>query len=622
MQHRIAFKAPTFHEKPAMEQVDSNALILFFTVYYFVERGLRLILKSCGGVFYNSLRASRKDMVFFGISMGLLISLASTPSCVRGAWSAWLAVSPGIKEPRWFLDDDARICVTARAVLWVSELNRLDLYPLYVIHHAGSIISLLSFLYFQWPTLLFLVIFGTLGSEVPGDLLWMLSSYIDSLESVPRGLVDLKRRLNMFNVVQYALIRGGGIIAVAWILAYSPAGLRTRSVLMQAHAYTLLSLYAAFCIAYVFRQSCSILARARSPSRPASPSHIPIELDGPSPRSTHLRIPTRPALIVVPYGVLMGLGFAALVFTTLTIAPASRDESALLCHALSITIASAILFARLFSLYMEDGVARLVAHPLRTLFRPGFWLHGGLFGAAVGGVVSHIAGYVPNFPLFAASLAVGLPLYETFSRIGCHTYGCCYGCPVESIKGLPAPRRSHFLWRVFPYDAVTYSHPTDYAVTRTDPKLFRQPLLPIQLISATLFFLLFALVSLPLAAYLSSELAGAVTLVCHAAIRLVTETGRADYRGPSKGWITTTGRMAIVQGSIGMAAILYILLTTPSHTAHFAAWSNALNDGRLPSSAAAVAVGTIIYGVHIEEIGTWIPESDDVPEKTRQLDAK
>ncbi|KAJ7499930.1 hypothetical protein FB451DRAFT_1385586 [Mycena latifolia] len=603
-----------------MDQLDSNTLILLFTIYYFVERGLRLVLKSCNGVFYNSLRASRKDMVFFGISMGLLISLASTPSCVRGAWSAWHALSPGRDEPRWFLDEDAKICVSARAVLWVSELNRLDLYPLYVIHHAGSIVSLLSFLYFKWPALLFLVIFSTLGSEVPGDLLWMLSAYIDSMEPAPRGLVEFKRRLNMFNVAQYALIRGCGILTVAWILAYSPAGLRTRSPLMQAHAYTLLSLYAAFCVAYVFRQYCNI--RARSLSRPTSPSHIPVELDGPSPRSLHLRIPTRPAIIIVPYGALMGLGFAALVFTSLTIAPASREESVLLSRALCITISSAIFFARAFSLVMEDGIARLVAQPLRTIFRPGFWLHGGLFGAAVGGVIAQLAGYVPNFQLFAASLAVGLPLYETFSRIGCHTYGCCYGCPVESIPGMSSRSRSHLLWRMFPYAAVTYDHPTDYAVTRAEPKLLQQPLIPIQLISATLFFLLFACISLPMAAYRSPEIAGAVTLAYHAAIRLATETCRADYRG-SNGWISTTGRMALLQATIAIAAILYIHSTPDTlRTVAFAVWSDVLEDGRLYASAAAVAVGTVVYGIHVEEIGTWIPEIEICPEKAPRLDAK
>ncbi|KAJ7165704.1 Prolipo protein diacylglyceryl transferase-domain-containing protein [Mycena crocata] len=601
-----------------MEQLDSNALIFFFTVYYFVERGLRLVLQSCDRTFYNSLRASRKDMIFFGISMGLLISLASTPSCVRGAWTAWQAMPAGPEEPQWFLDDDTKICVTARAVLWVSELNRLDLYPLYVIHHAGSIISLLSFLYFQWPTLLFLIIFGTLISEVPGDLLWMLASYIDSMETPPRGLVQFKRRLNMFNVAQYALIRGCGIITVAWLLAYSPAGLRTRSTLMQMHIYTLHSLYTAFCVAYVFRQYRNI--RARSLSCPASPSHIPVELDGPLPRSMQLRLPTRPAIIVVPYGPLMGIGFAALVFTSLTIARASVEESVLLSHALCITIALAIFFARVFSLVMEDGIAQFIAQPVRTFFRPGYWLHGGLFGAAVGAILAHQLGYVPDFVRFAASLAVGLPLYETFSRIGCHTYGCCYGCPVESMAGVPSSRRSRVLWKLVPFNPVTYNHPTDYAATRNEPRLLRQPLIPIQLISATLFFLLFTFISVPLVVYRSPEIAGSVTLAAHAAIRLVTETCRADYRGSTAGGISTTGKMALIQGAIALVAILCILSRPTSHSMTFEHWANIL-DGRLRTSAMAAAVGTLVYGVHSEEIGTWIPESD-IPEKAHQLDAE
>ncbi|KAJ7618590.1 Prolipo protein diacylglyceryl transferase-domain-containing protein [Roridomyces roridus] len=597
-----------------MEQVDSNTLILLSTIYYFVECGLRLGLKSCAGGFYESMRASRKDTVFFGISMGLLITLASTPSCVRGAWNAWYAVTPGVDEPAWFLDEDTRTCVTARAVLWVSELNRLDLYPLYVVHHAGSLISLLSFLYFRWPVLLFTILFSTLGSEVPGDLLWMISAYIDSRELVPRNLVEFKRRLNIFNVIQYAVLRGGGIILVAWVLAYSPAGLRTRSPLMQAHAYLLLSLYAAFCIAYVYRQYKSI--RARSLSRPASPTHIPVQLDGPMPRAFHVRLPTEPALIVVPYGVLMGLGFAALVFTALTIAPNSNDDAARLSRALGLTILSAIFFARVFSLVMEDGLARLLAHPLRTIFRPGFWLHGGLFGAAVGGIVAYGAGYVPDFPLFAASLAVGLPLYETFSRIGCHTYGCCFGCPVEPHTGNSAPHKSHLLWRLFPFSAVTYDHPTDYAVTRSEPKLLNQPLLPIQLISAVMFFLLFAGFALPLAAYVSPELAGAATLIAHAAVRLATETCRADYRGPqSGGWISTTARMALVQAVIGGLAVIYVLYSLPLRSASFVPVLEAYNDGRIGASFAAVAVGTLVYGVHVEEIGTWIP----APESPRAV---
>ncbi|KAJ7062743.1 hypothetical protein C8F01DRAFT_1251557 [Mycena amicta] len=260
----------------AEQYLDATTLILLFTVYYFVERLLRYILRTRNEPFYASLRTSRKDTVFFGISMGLLISLASTPSCARGAWNAWNAL--GCKSncnPSWFLDEDAQMCVTARAVLWVSELNRLDLYPLYIVHHAGALLSLLSFLYLRWPVVPFLTIFATLASEVPGDALWMLSAYIDSLTGAEsphaspptKRLQTLKHHLNTFNILQYALLRGAGILFVFWLLAFNPfpaASLRTHTIPMQMYAYVLLGLYAAFCAAYVLRQCRSIRAHRRA----------------------------------------------------------------------------------------------------------------------------------------------------------------------------------------------------------------------------------------------------------------------------------------------------------------------------------------------------------------------
>ncbi|CAK5272499.1 unnamed protein product [Mycena citricolor] len=588
--------------------LDANALILLFSVYYFVERLLRLVVRARDGEFYEYLRASRKDMVFFGIFMGFLISVISTPSCIRGAWSAWSAIEPGMHEPVWVLDDDAKFCITARAILWVSELNRLDLYPLYIIHHTGSLISLLSFLYFRWPIVLFLSLFATLVSEVPGDLLWMLASYIDSVKTPSPKLRALKQRLNIFNVAQYALIRGSGIVFVAWILVYSAGGLRTRPIPMQLHAYTLLFLYSAFCALYVYRQSCSIFRIRSGP--PPSPVRAAVEL-GHEPATIRpalqLRLPTTPRLIVVPYGPLMGLGFAALVLVTLTIAPATPRDSALLSRALGITLLSAVFFARVFSLVLEDGWKKLLARPIRTLLRPGFWLHGGMFGAAIGAAAADASGLVPDFARFGASLAVGLPLYEVFSRIGCHTYGCCYGC-----RAVEEGSRS-WLWCLLPFPAVRYSHPTDYAATRLDPRLLHVPLLPIQLISAALFLMLFAGVSVPLALHASPELAGAATVALHAAVRLVTETCRADDRG-GNGRVSTTGKLALAQGSIGLSAASYILFFREHGPellpAAFVPWTAGTSDCRIYASLGALLLGTLVYGVHVDQIGNWVPDAD------------
>lgn len=257
---------------------------------------------------------------------------------------------------------------------------------------------------------------------------------------------------------------------------------------------------------------------------------------------------------------------------------------------------------------MEDGLERLLAHPFRTIFRPGFWLHGGLLGAAFGAVVAQQLGYVPSLPLFAASLAVGLPLYETFSRIGCHTYGCCYG-----------PRASasvHPLWRLFPFPAATYDHLTDYAVTRLEPKLLGQPLVPIQLISAALFFLLFACVSLPLAIYTTPQLAGAATLVCHAAVRLGTETCRADYRGG--GAVSATGKMAFVQAA-GAAMWLAYVLCVGSSTVVELDLHDILSVERWQTCAMAAVLGIVAYGVHVDEIGTWVPKTAGVRGVEKEL---
>ncbi|KAJ7165688.1 hypothetical protein C8R43DRAFT_987307 [Mycena crocata] len=250
---------------------------------------------------------------------------------------------------------------------------------------------------------------------------------------------------------------------------------------------------------------------------------------------------------------------------------------------------------------MEDGLANLIAHPLRTIFRPGFWLHGGLFGAALGAMIAQQLGYVPHLSLFAASLAVGLPLYEMFSRIGCHTYGCCYGAPAT----VPS---CHLLWRLFPFAPVTYDHPTDYAVTRVEPSLLGRPLIPIQLISAALFFLLFACVSLPLTVYTTPQLSGAATLAFHAAVRLATETCRADYRG-ARGAVSSTGQMALVQAAgagAWLAYVLYVGAATPGELNFRNLWE----QERLETCASVALVGIVVYGIHIGEIGTWVPNSN------------
>ncbi|KAJ7277555.1 Prolipo protein diacylglyceryl transferase-domain-containing protein [Mycena rebaudengoi] len=326
--------------------------------------------------------------------------------------------------------------------------------------------------------------------------------------------------------------------------------------------------------------------------------HAPTQLFQRSPR---IRIPTRPSLILVPYGLYMGMAAAALMFTSFVVAVQSPEDTGAITTTLSITLFYAIAGARLLSILFDDGMPQLLSRPLRTIFRPGFWLYGGILGAATGALLAQHRGYVPNMSRFAASLAVGLPLDEFFGRLGCASYGCCYGAAAG-----PNGRPTHFLWRLFPFSPAIYRHPSDYAVTRAEPKLLNEPLIPIQRISATIFLILFACISVPLACYSTAQIAGAVTLLGHAAVRVMTETCRADYRGPRHGGLTTTGKMALLEA---MAALVWLGYerTMPVDRVVLD-WSRAFEAERMRACAIAAGVGIALYGVHVDQIGTWVPK--------------
>ena len=231
-----------------MFEANLNVLLIWFTIYYFIECLLRVLLQRWNTHFYTFLKKSRKDAVFFGIGMGMLISIVSTPYCASALYEEVSIATTIPKEAvDWNLTSNARVCATARGILWVSELNRLDMYPLYVIHHAGSLISLFSWLYLKWPNAIYLTIFTGLVSEIPGDLVWMVSAY-EELEQVKNATFRrMKRRLVRFNMWQYAIVRGSTVLlAIAFFYGNIDGWLKGRLV-GQLYGYSLVASYAIFC---------------------------------------------------------------------------------------------------------------------------------------------------------------------------------------------------------------------------------------------------------------------------------------------------------------------------------------------------------------------------------------
>ncbi|KAF7326312.1 hypothetical protein MKEN_00484600 [Mycena kentingensis (nom. inval.)] len=261
-------------------ELNATTLILLFTLYYFVERVLRVLLRRSAPEFYTSLRASRKDGVFLALAMGLLISVFSTPSCARAALASLTSLPPSTTsapQVAFVLSPDAQTCLSTRAILWISELPRLDLYPLYVAHHAGALLALLSLLTRHWHPAPLLLVLATLVSEVPGDALWLLSAYIDFDVDSPAGpsvcegkgktrtLQTAKYHLTLFNTAQYTLLRSASLVSLVFLLIHHPALRPTPGLTYEsAYAYMLVGLYAGFCAAYVARQVRSIAAYRRA----------------------------------------------------------------------------------------------------------------------------------------------------------------------------------------------------------------------------------------------------------------------------------------------------------------------------------------------------------------------
>ena len=301
--------------------------------------------------------------------------------------------------------------------------------------------------------------------------------------------------------------------------------------------------------------------------------------------------------IFVKYGLWMALGFVAssivcIHHITRTLGP--QDIAYLPLSILSWSI----LGARLFSLIFEDGLSGLRVSPLRSIFRPGFWLHGGL-AFLLWGLYANRA-YVSNPWVFFDGAGIGLPIYEALSRMGCHSYGCCFGKQLDSDT-----------------DGIYVKYFDEaFSVIRIRPHFKGVKLFPVQAISAVMFFVQFLVVFAASMFTLKPGFLFGISLLIHALIRLVTEQWRDDPRGTETGLkvmgmrfiLSTTGIFAVAQIVTAMAVLLMVderaqfPVPRVSHSL-----SNLLIDPNvLFSHLLLFGMVSFVYGYHYKSVGRWI----------------
>ncbi len=147
--------------------------------------------------------------------------------------------------------------------------------------------------------------------------------------------------------------------------------------------------------------------------------------------------------------------------------------------------------------------------------------------------------FMPLLPLLAA-MSIAYTLGEGLGRLGCISYGCCYGKPIE---------QSGRLLRFF-FSRLHFIFHGDNKKVAYEGKLHGQKLIPIQAITC-LLYTAGALCGSWLFLKGSFVTALVLTMALTQLWRIISETMRADFRG--------LGKISVYQ-KMGVVSVFYVAL--------------------------------------------------------------
>lgn len=290
--------------------------------------------------------------------------------------------------------------------------------------------------------------------------------------------------------------------------------------------------------------------------------------------------------VITTYAFLAGTAFLIGFTTALWLhAMAGHDVAAAARLHLLITMPAIFIGLRVTTILTE--LPDLWRRPLQTVVRPGYMLHGGIFGGAIGLLaVSQITGVRTLFYFDCAVMA--LTIGETIARIGCHVYGCCWGRPTQGRIG------------------IRYTNP-DASVLRNRPELAGVRLHPAQLYASMYSFALLLLVLWLLPFKYFDGMLAAVYCISHSIGRFGLEQLRNDNLGRiGSRWTHTNLYSAVLLFSgVTLFAFGTTLPNTPIDLT--IGWSTVGTNPAVMRWVAAFGLFFFfVYGVHYKKVGAWV----------------
>lgn len=142
-------------------------------------------------------------------------------------------------------------------------------------------------------------------------------------------------------------------------------------------------------------------------------------------------------LTIATYGLFVSLGVIAGYLFSLKESSRYSIPGDKISDLLFISLASGFITARIF--YILINWDYFIQEPVALIFsRSGFVFYGGLIGGGLAGWIFIQRNKLPGLvilDLIAPAVALG----HSLGRLGCFSYGCCYGKPTSSFIGMVFP---------------------------------------------------------------------------------------------------------------------------------------------------------------------------------------
>ncbi len=291
--------------------------------------------------------------------------------------------------------------------------------------------------------------------------------------------------------------------------------------------------------------------------------------------------------IFVTYGLLAGLAFVVGQTTAFWYHGVVGAKPVVVSPYYTFFLIPMVLMgARAASIMLEWR--QLFKKPLQTLVKPGYMLHGGVFGgmlAAVG--IANITGI--GLLVLLDALGFCMTIGEAVCRLGCYVYGCCWGKPTETKFGV----------------AYTSEHSK---VVRCCPDLKGVKIHPAQLYALLAHLIQFSLFYLLLPYKVFDGMFAGLYLITHPIIRVIMERFRQDDRGKLIGPLTHTNLYSAIQVVLGIIAMSFGYAAGANLPVDMSySWFGTLFHPQMGwYMLITFATAIFAYGVHYKKVGSWV----------------